>query len=1026
MKISATTWNTVSTLLDEALDLPPAARATWLERLFHTQPDLAPSLRELLAAHGTHETADVLARLPTLAGVPAAEVQSQQPGFGLTVGARVGPYRLTRELGSGGMADVWLAARADGAFVRDVALKIPRISRLRGDLAIRFARERDILARLEHPHIARLYDAGVSDDGLPYLAMEFVDGQPITAYCDTQRLGIGARLELFSQVLDAVQFAHANLIIHRDLKPSNILVGQDGQVRLLDFGIAKLLTDGDGASAHETQLTQSVGRALTPDYASPEQITGAPLTIASDVYSLGVLLYELLSGNRPYKLKVKSAEQLELAILESASAPPSTNINVDTSSARRVTARQLVRLLTGDLDTIALKALAKSPSDRYATIAAFADDLQRYHDGSPVMATAPSRWYRARKFVVRNRLAVGAAIAVGVALFVAATVSWWQAQIARDQAKVAQRESKRAGAVQNFLLDIFRANSDQQKDPVKARNTTARELLDIGAARVARNLQDVPEAQDDVLSTLSQMYSAVGLDDAAVTMVRQQVEARRRLYGPSDPRVAEALIELAQSVQSTTDRQQASALLAEAKVIVDARPDTPEYVRSGLLLGLSRASMYTAVTQMRDYAHEAARFMQRPNAKRDELATAWRLEARASSWLGDWDAATRLHEKSITEAKKSEPEVFSLVLTNTVELAEVYASGAHVATAEKLYRDILLESRRRNGENHVDTLHVETRLANFLHETSRRAEARTIREALQKKIELGEGGGTPNFTGIVRRNAASSLFNEGQFDAAAGLMLTNLELRRRLYPNSITLATAVLNMASLSTEIGRDEDANTLLDEAEKMQQAALGSAAAPITRNRFLLARARLQIVTGRAELAMATLNAVTLPGVGVAGLSLDRVRTNNLRAAANLQLGRVDDAIASARIALGELTAASDRDYYQTLEADAQLQLGEALLRAGDTPAARNAFERALLLRKANDDKQSPWIAEAEVALAACLTALGDHAKSRALLAQAVRRHAAHKQLGAHFTQPLRETRDRLDALKKFKTPTRPARPA
>ncbi len=1026
MKISATTWNAVSTLLDEALDLPPAARATWLDRLTHTQPDLAPSLRELLAAHATHETADVLARLPTLAGVPAEGAQSQQPGLGLTVGELVGPYRLTRELGSGGMADVWLAARADGAFVRDVALKIPRISRLRSDLAIRFARERDILARLEHPHIARLYDAGVADDGLPYLAMEFVDGQPITAYCDTQRLDIAARLALFSQVLDAVQFAHANLIIHRDLKPSNILVGHDGQVRLLDFGIAKLLTDGDGASAHETQLTQSVGRALTPDYASPEQIIGAPLTIASDVYSLGVVLYELLTGNRPYKLKVKSAAQLELAILESVSAPPSTNIALATTPARRVTARQLTRLLVGDLDTITLKALAKRPGDRYATIAAFADDLHRYFDGSPVMAIAPSRWYRARKFVVRNRLAVGAASAVGVALFAAATVSWWQAQIARDQAKVAQRESKRAGAVQNFLLDIFRANSDQQKDPVKARNTTARELLDIGAARVARNLQDVPEAQDDVLNTLAEMYFAVGLDDAGATMVRQRVETRKKLYGANDPRVAEALIELAQSVQSTTDKQQASALLAEAKVIVDARPDTPEYVRSGLLVGLARAGMYTAVMQTRDYAHEAARLMQLPNAKRDELASAWNLEARASNWLGDGNAATRLHEQSIAEAKKSDPEAFSLVLTNTVELAEVHARGTRVAVAEKLYRDILVESRRRNGENHVDTLHVETRLASFLHDTSRRVEARAIREALQRKIELGEGGGTPNFTGIVRRNAAASLFNEGRFDDAALLMSINLELRRQLYPNSITLATAVLNMALLSTEIGRYEEAGALLDEAEKMQQAALGSAAAPITRNRFLLARARLQIVTGLAEQAINTLNAVTLPGSAATGLSLDRVRTNNLRASANLKPNRVDAAMACARAALDELIGSSERDYYQTLEADAQLQLGESLFRGGGMAAARIALERALLLRKANDDLQSPWIAEAEVALAACLAALGENAKSRAMLAQAFNRNAAHKQLGAHFTQPPLNARSQLGAAKKLKASMRPARPA
>ena len=448
---------------------------TWLEQLAGTKPELAPTLRRLLDAHATHETGDVLARLPTIAGLPGAEPAHIQQ-TSLKAGDRVGPYRLTRELGAGGMADVWLAERADGAFAREVALKLPRLNRLRQDLAVRFARERDILARLEHPNIARLYDAGVTDDGLPYLAMEFVDGQTLTAYCDAKRLDIAKRLRLFAQVLDAVQFAHANLIIHRDLKPSNILVSADGQVRLLDFGIAKLLTDGE--NARETQLTQSVGRALTPDYASPEQIKGEALTIASDVYSLGVVLYELLAGNRPYKLKLQSAAQLELAIVDAESVPPSTHIAPAAAGTRMATSRQLARQLSGDLDTIVLKALAKSPANRYRTIAAFADDLQRYQDGSPVLASAPSRWYRLQKFALRNRVAVGAAGAISLSLIAAATISWWQAQIAREQANVARREAKRAGAVQTFLLDIFRANSDQQKDPLKARTTTAREILE--------------------------------------------------------------------------------------------------------------------------------------------------------------------------------------------------------------------------------------------------------------------------------------------------------------------------------------------------------------------------------------------------------------------------------------------------------------------------------------------------------------------------------------------------------------------
>ncbi|MGZ6080565.1 MAG: serine/threonine-protein kinase, partial [Myxococcaceae bacterium] len=280
MNVSPATWNALSRLLDEAFDLEPDARGPWLEQLAVLRPDVAPALCQLLAAHATGETTDVLSRLPalshTVGGAP------QHPG--LAKGDRVGPYVLLRVIGGGGMADVWLARRDDGAFDREVALKLPLVSSLRRDLAIRFARERDILARLEHPNIARLYDAGVSADGLPYLAMEYVDGLPLTTWCDERRLGLAERLQLFAQVLAAVQFAHANLIIHRDLKPSNILVTGDGHVSLLDFGIAKLLAAEDRAP--QTELSRWAGRALTPDYASPEQIKGEPLTIASDVYSL--------------------------------------------------------------------------------------------------------------------------------------------------------------------------------------------------------------------------------------------------------------------------------------------------------------------------------------------------------------------------------------------------------------------------------------------------------------------------------------------------------------------------------------------------------------------------------------------------------------------------------------------------------------------------------------------------------------------------------------------------------------------
>ena len=356
MDVSVSTRNTLSSLIEEGIDLDPPARALWLETITTTSPELAPALRNLLAA--TDQTADVLARLPALAPLQHLRRTLMRHEGSSAIGDEVGPYRLQQPIGRGGMADVWLAERVDGTMTRKVALKLPRQGLLRHHLTARFERERDILARLEHPNIARLYDAGVSTDGAPYLAMEYVDGKPITEHCDARRLDIHARLQLFAQVLEAVQYAHGSLVIHRDLKPSNILVTADGQARLLDFGIAKLLTADDAAS--ETLLTQLSGRALTPGYASPEQVLGHPLTTATDVYSLGVVLYELLAGHRPYKVKGTSAAQLEEAIVNVDPVRPSSGIDDDAAAARGTNAKRLGRLLAGDLDTIVMKALAKS------------------------------------------------------------------------------------------------------------------------------------------------------------------------------------------------------------------------------------------------------------------------------------------------------------------------------------------------------------------------------------------------------------------------------------------------------------------------------------------------------------------------------------------------------------------------------------------------------------------------------------------------------------------------------------------
>jgi eukaryotic-like serine/threonine-protein kinase len=399
-------------LLDQALPLDKDGRKRWLQSLSPEYQSLVPALHQALWSDDPRASIAVLAGKPTIGDDPNAVTAMAS---GLRVGQWIGPYRLVRELGVGGMAVVWLAQRDDEASRREVALKLPLMSRLRRDLAGRFARECDILAKLEHPNIARMYDAGVSADGLPYLAMEYVQGKPITLWSDTHQLGLSERLELFLQVLDAVQYAHSLQVVHRDLKPSNLLVTDWGQVRLLDFGVAKILDEGQDAL--RTDLTQVYGRMLTPDYASPEQLMGTGLSAASDIYALGVVLYELLVGDRPYRIKPdSSAAPLQQAVKDAQIRRPSTQVQATAAASRATTREKLVRRLRGDLDTIALKALAKRPTERYASAVSFAADVRRYLSGDPIEAGADRPMVKFSRFLERHPFAT----ATFVTLFAAA------------------------------------------------------------------------------------------------------------------------------------------------------------------------------------------------------------------------------------------------------------------------------------------------------------------------------------------------------------------------------------------------------------------------------------------------------------------------------------------------------------------------------------------------------------------------------------------------------------------------------
>jgi len=501
MKLDAGDWPVISALFDQALDLPAQQRRRWLDELPQGQRAHRHTLELLLADHARVQTQDFMHTMPK--GRVADEPSPDGPEVADRI---VGPYQLLRELGRGGMGTVWLAERTDGLLKRKVALKLPRMA-WGGGLAERLARERDILASLAHPHIARLYDAGVDGHGRPYLAMEYVEGQAIDVYCRERALPLHDRLVLLLQVAAAVAHAHARLVVHRDLKPGNILVTQDGQVRLLDFGIAKLM---EGDRTEETSLTQVNGRALTLDYASPEQIRGEPLGTASDVYSLAVVAYELLTGARPYRLKRASAAELEEAIA-SVDPPLASAATNDPALRKR---------LSGDLDAILQQALRKDPSLRYPGVEAFAMDIEQHLSGLPVRARPDTRLYRAKKFVKRNRLAVGAASLVAVAVMAGAAAALWQAALARTQAERAEQALKRQAAVRQLYVETMASVANLDAKTLAQPGSVMR-LLQDKLHELEPQYKDRPQELLGVMNAVSVQLNFAGDFEGALAVGRE-------------------------------------------------------------------------------------------------------------------------------------------------------------------------------------------------------------------------------------------------------------------------------------------------------------------------------------------------------------------------------------------------------------------------------------------------------------------------------------------------------------------------
>jgi serine/threonine protein kinase/tetratricopeptide (TPR) repeat protein len=724
-KLGPDQWRELSPLLDEALALSEDQCESWLQSLTATKPELIGLLRGLLEEHRA------LSREHFLEFSPSAPEQGTY-----LRGQTVGPYTLLSPIGQGGMGSVWLAERNDGRFERRVAIKFLQFSVATRAGAERFRREGRILGSLTDPHIAELIDAGVMPDGQPYMVLEYVEGEPIDWYCDECALGINARIRLFLDVLAALAHAHASLIVHRDIKPSNVLVSKDGQVKLLDFGIAKLLAHEEEV-AGAASLTLEAGDALTPQFAAPEQVTGGAITTATDVYAAGVLLYLLLTGQHPAGPEPYSTATLIKAIVELDPPRPSDAILSDAAAAeaekRSTTPERLRRQLRGDLETITLKALKKSPGERYGSIAEFSDDLRRYLNHEPVSARPDTIAYRAVKFARRNQLAVALAALVVIATIVGLVGTLMQARTARRERDSALRQRDRADRIAGFMTGIFKVADPRE---TADQTPTARELLDKAAEDINQNSTLDPGLRAQLLHVMGRAYLNLGLFSRAESLFRQGIQASKSFAGEERRDTLNMTHDLAWAVMQ-------QGRIAEAE-------------------GIERRLL------------ETQRRVLGPNDA-DTLATMEELAFTVcNEGKGPCAEGIELTRKVLERQKQTLGPDARYTLVTMDNLAIMLATANRLDEALKLQQDSLNRHTRVSGLENLDTVSAMLNLGDFQRDAGREDDAeRTFERLLQ--IENRFLGPDQLETAATKYDLASVLVRKGQKEKALPLLRQALE-----------------------------------------------------------------------------------------------------------------------------------------------------------------------------------------------------------------------------------------------------------
>ncbi len=810
-------WNNIQLLFEKALELDESEREIFLAQECGEDRELFDEVVSLLAADKKAHS--------LFSGSAADYISIDET---VIEGKNFGNYRAVKQIGVGGMGSVYLAERSDGVFEQKVALKIVKPGMNSEDIIKRFEGERQILARLQHPNIAGLLDGGISEIGLPFFTMEYVEGKPVTEYCDEKNLSIDQRLRLFNKVCEAVLYAHQNLVIHRDIKPGNILVQEDGTVKLLDFGIAKVFEEDET----DKSLTRTGIRVMTPEYASPEQVRGEPVSTATDIYSLGLILYQLLSGCPPYEVNTTSALEMERIICLTEPQKPSTMITkISLSGAgqktssdfittkRSTTISKLRKRISGDLDNICLMAIRKEPERRYNSVAQLINDIDNHLNGIPVTARKSTASYRTKKFIKRHK--TGVVITSLSILAITLVTVFYTVRLAeeRDKAQLAAEKSKK---VSDFLAGIFEVADPEQS---KGESITARELLDNGVKRIETELSDQPEVLANMLGVTGNVYKSLGLYKNALLLLQKALVLNDSLLGSNSPESAKSLNDLANLNFAMGDYESAiekfnKAIRIRTDIYGEESPETAESMND-LAMVLREEGQYKRSENLLSASLSIRQKFMSGNSS--EVAQSINNLALVKADEGEYDTAEKLFEKSLKIKEKLYGKVHPSVTETIGNLAQLHQQMGKYKDASELFKETLEIDKKLFGEFHPT---ISTDLYNIASNTALMGDLNGAEKLYSEVLELDKKllGQKHPYIALDLNNLAGIMSDKGNYARAEELYKKSLNLNKKIYGEEHPeVATSLSNLGVLYERWGKYNTAEPLLKSALEMRTKLLG-----------------------------------------------------------------------------------------------------------------------------------------------------------------------------------------------------------